>query len=232
MNTKNIIYASVMCCLVSVIFVQCGSYDTFEQGLKYYAEGDTSKAIEIFKSISEGNSKDKLYAKNQLGLIYTDMHLYDLAISEFEEILSVDPTNNTAVHNNLGYAYSLNGENENAFKEFSKTLEIDPCNPFATIHYKYPISKEGIHINVPIFIGTRDELGDHLITKLDKPYYSTNELGVESPLHDYRDYAVWVLGKLRFKKAEEPLVLLLEKNDYDPCMKRIIVWALGEIRYK
>jgi len=229
MNIKNIFYTGTACCIISLVFIQCSSNYTYDQGLKYYAEGDTSKAIEIFKSISVSNSEDKLFAKNMLGLIYTDKHLYDLAISEFKEILSVDPSS-TQIHNNLGYAYSLNGDRDSALSEFSTVLKIDPCNPFATINFKYPLDKLGIRLNVPVFIGTKIELADHLITKLDKPYRSTNEFGVENSMHDYRDYAVWMLGTLKYKKAKQPLLKLLDRNDYDSCTRRMILWALENIR--
>jgi tetratricopeptide (TPR) repeat protein len=230
MTMRNILIAAVLLVIAIFLFLHF-PFSAYDRGMKYYAKGDLDNAIKEFKSIPIENTKDRPRAMNMLGLIYTDKHEYSMAISEFTAILLVDPTS-TQIHNNLGYAYALSGDSADAFTEFSETLRLDPCNPFATINYKYPLTPSGIRPNLPIslFFGSHDEVPERLIKELDRPLHSTNEAGAEIPSHDYRDYAVWALGSLKYKNAEEPLLQLAMKNDLGPCGGRLIDWSLKQIR--
>lgn len=68
---------------------------------------------------------DRSMKINQLGVMYYNQGLYDLAIEQYEKALEIDPTNPEA-HYNMGYAYIRQGRHNEALEEFKKVVSLNP----------------------------------------------------------------------------------------------------------
>lgn len=70
----------------------------------------------------------KIVIHNNLGKKYLDEHKWGEAISEFKQVISIDPLNITA-REGIALAFYENGEWENAIKAYNYLKENDPDNP-------------------------------------------------------------------------------------------------------
>ena len=93
--------------------------------LAYYFQQQLNPlAISYYKNALEITPNDKILNYN-LGRLYQDLHEYDLAKEQYENLIAIDP-NSYPAYNSLGYI-ALNFEEnfEEAVRYFSKAIEID-----------------------------------------------------------------------------------------------------------
>ena len=74
------------------------------------------------------------HAYNNLGLVYTDIRLFALAIDMFLAALEFSP-GNPAFSNNLGYAYDMTDQFDEALAAFQDAIETEPT--FVDAYYKH-----------------------------------------------------------------------------------------------
>lgn len=70
----------------------------------------------------------KVRPHQNLGNAYLDAGQLDLAIQEFQTVLSLDPSNANAL-NNLGIVWAQMGNYEKAVKSFNDSIALEPFNP-------------------------------------------------------------------------------------------------------
>ena len=81
-------------------------------------------AISYYKNALEITPNDKILNYN-LGRLYQDLHEYDLAKEQYENLISIDPKSYPA-YNSLGYiALNFEDNYEEAIRYFTKAIEID-----------------------------------------------------------------------------------------------------------
>jgi len=90
-------------------------------GQAYKAKGEFEKALDFFRRSSE---RDPKYLAN-IGLTYSAMGKYHLAISEYKAALKTTP-DSKVLHNNLGTAYRRTGQINEAIVHFEKATRLDP----------------------------------------------------------------------------------------------------------
>ncbi len=107
-----------------------------------YPERDSSVAEPVLSEILRFAQNDKkrrtqndIYlaqAYDNLGVIYAEMGLIDIAISFYKKAVEADPQNPRA-HNNLGVAYEEKGDYEAAIEEYKKAFGL--CPELKEAHY-------------------------------------------------------------------------------------------------
>lgn len=68
-----------------------------------------------------------------LALNFTDMHLYEEALHEYDQILSRGMENST-VYNNMGHIYLHMGKKKEAIRFFEKSLALSEDNAFVYVN--------------------------------------------------------------------------------------------------
>lgn len=95
-------------------------------GLKGYLLKENSQfdeAILVFESLIK-EEPENTYAYNQIAHIYKSIEKYDLALSWFKEILTID-NSMPGINLNISEIYEIYGEKEEAIKYLSNELEIE-----------------------------------------------------------------------------------------------------------
>jgi len=119
------------------------AYENYERGYLAYKKGNFEEAINYFKLsiFSNPEFKEPHYYS---ALCYYELGNFDNSISQWEEVIRIDPFDNSAKHFlnksleekeygretlrhfNAGYDYYIKGEYDKAIEEFNKSLS---CNP-------------------------------------------------------------------------------------------------------
>jgi len=119
------------------------AYENYEKGYLAYKEGNFEKAINYFKTsiIYSPEFKEPHY---YLALSYYNIADYDNSIFQWQEVIRIDPFDNSAKHFlnksleekeygretlryfNSGYDYYIRGEYDKAVEEFNKSLSYNP----------------------------------------------------------------------------------------------------------
>ncbi|MBI5756244.1 MAG: tetratricopeptide repeat protein [Nitrospirae bacterium] len=95
-------------------------------GLTYREIGRIGSAIvEYQNAIRLGEGAHRASAHNNLGALYGDMRLWDLAIQEFRIAIEINP-NYYKAYNNLGTVYMINGDLDEAARNYKKAIKIYP----------------------------------------------------------------------------------------------------------
>jgi tetratricopeptide (TPR) repeat protein len=101
---------------------------SFVTGLKYYKEGQYSKALDYFtKSIPKYNSEylNNAYVYFYIGNCNSFIKEYERAISDYTKALEINPKL-AEVYYNRGATYSRKQEYDKAISDYTKSLEINP----------------------------------------------------------------------------------------------------------
>ena len=119
------------------------AYENYEKGYLAYKEGNYTEAINYFRSSISNNPEFK-EPRYFLALTYYNIADYDNSISQWEEVIRLDPFDNSArlylnkaleekeygretlKYFESGYDYYLKGEYEKAVEEFNKSLSYNP----------------------------------------------------------------------------------------------------------
>ncbi len=119
------------------------AYENYEKGYLAYKKGNFEEAIDYFKIsiLSNPEFKEPHY---YIALSYYNLGDFDNSVSQWEEVIRIDPFDNSAKHFlnksleekeygretlrhfNAGYDYYIKGEYDKAIEEFNKSLS---CNP-------------------------------------------------------------------------------------------------------
>ncbi len=119
------------------------AYENYENGYLAYKKGNFQEAIDYFKLsiFSNPEFKEPHY---YLALSYYELGDFDNSISHWEEVIRIDPFDNSAKHFlnksleekeygrktlkyfNDGYDYYMKGEYDKAIEEFNKSLDSNP----------------------------------------------------------------------------------------------------------
>lgn len=119
------------------------AYENYERGYLSYKNGNFEEAVSYFKSsiLANPNFKEPHY---YLALSYYEIGNLDNSISQWKEVIRIDPFDNSAKHFlnnyleekeygretlkhfNAGYDYYLKGEYDKAIEEFNKSLNYNP----------------------------------------------------------------------------------------------------------
>lgn len=119
------------------------AYENYERGYLSYKNGNFEEAVSYFKSsiLANPNFKEPHY---YLALSYYEIGDLDNSISQWKEVIRIDPFDNSAKHFlnnyleekeygretlkhfNAGYDYYLKGEYDRAIEEFNKSLNYNP----------------------------------------------------------------------------------------------------------
>jgi tetratricopeptide (TPR) repeat protein len=99
--------------------------EILQLALTYYQTGDLQQTVFLLKEILKVKP-DNTEAVKLLGIVYSQLENYDLAIQYLTRSLSLDPP--TAVtYLSLGNAYVAKGSPDNAINALQKALEINPA---------------------------------------------------------------------------------------------------------
>ncbi|MCB1196591.1 tetratricopeptide repeat protein [bacterium] len=98
--------------------------DTFFEN-KVATEITPQEKIDQYKQILEIDPQD-FRIRNNLGVVYAQLKLYDEAIKEFNLVLEQEPNYTTALLN-MGSAYGDKGALDKAIETFQRAIEIDPA---------------------------------------------------------------------------------------------------------
>lgn len=119
------------------------AYENYERGYLAYKKGNYEEAIDYFKLSIFSNIEFK-EPHYYLALSYYELGDFDNSISQWEEVIRIDPFDNSAKHFlnksleekeygrktlryfNAGYDYYMKGEYDKAIEEFNQSLI---CNP-------------------------------------------------------------------------------------------------------
>lgn len=119
------------------------AYENYEKGYLDYKKGNFEEAINYFKTSIFSNSEFK-EPHYYLALSYYEIGDLDNSISQWKEVIRIDPFDNSAKHFlnnyleekeygretlkhfNAGYDYYLKGEYDRAIEEFNKSLNYNP----------------------------------------------------------------------------------------------------------
>ena len=93
-------------------------------GSQTVSEITPQERIEQYKQILEIDPSD-YQVRNNLGVIYAQLHLFDEAIEQFKLVVETKPDYTTALLN-LGCAYGDMDQLDNAIKTFKQAIEINP----------------------------------------------------------------------------------------------------------
>ncbi len=96
--------------------------------LRFYNEDALDKAAKkLIKLCSKCQTTDDGYAVYLfLGIIFTDMGLYEEAVSAYEVIIK-NGAENATVYNNLGYIHMNAGDYDKAEQSFRQSIRLDPA---------------------------------------------------------------------------------------------------------
>ncbi len=96
--------------------------------LRLYNEDALDKAAKkLIKLCSKCQNKDDGYAVYLfLGIIFTDMGLYEEAVSAYETIIK-NGAEDATVYNNLGYIHMNAGDYDKAEQSFRQSIRLDPA---------------------------------------------------------------------------------------------------------
>src|SRR5439155_12060812 len=98
--------------------------EAFQSGLAYHQSGDFAAAGRSFEQVSYTEVDDILF-HFRLGDDFFKRGLYDEAISEYQNALSLNPSY-ADIHNHLGISFSAKGMVNGAIAEFRNALAINP----------------------------------------------------------------------------------------------------------
>lgn len=119
------------------------AYENYELGYLAYKEANYIKAIDYFKKAILHNP-DYKEPRYYLALCYYNLRDYDSSITQWEEVIRIDPFDTSAKlylnkaleekrygretlnHFNTGYDYYIKGEYEQAVQEFNQALSYNP----------------------------------------------------------------------------------------------------------
>jgi len=119
------------------------AYENYEMGYLAYKEANYTKALGYFQKAILHNP-DYKEPRYYLALCYYHLRDYDSSIIQWEEVIRIDPFDNSAKlylnkaleekrygretleHFNSGYDYYIKGEYEQAVLEFNKSLSFNP----------------------------------------------------------------------------------------------------------
>ena len=90
----------------------------------YSKKNNWLKAEKIINELISRYPFDNSY-QNERGKMYVDQEKYDLAISEFSNLIDKDSDYINA-YNNRGHCYSIKGEYEKALIDYNKCVELEP----------------------------------------------------------------------------------------------------------
>lgn len=119
------------------------AYENYERGYLSYKKSNFEEAVSYFKSsiLANPNFKEPHY---YLALSYYEIGDLDNSIFQWEEVIRIDPFDNSAKHFlnncleekeygretlkhfNAGYDYYLKGEYDKAIEEFNRSLDYNP----------------------------------------------------------------------------------------------------------
>jgi len=101
-----------------------------DESSPYFDEGDWQKAINTLQSAIEIDpDNDKVYkAYNGLGLAYDHMGELDLAITNFDQVIELNPSFGDAYANRAD-VWKAKDEMEKAMADYAQAIELDPTVP-------------------------------------------------------------------------------------------------------
>jgi tetratricopeptide (TPR) repeat protein len=98
--------------------------EAINSAIKDLLNGNLTRAANTFHEILE-IQPDNVYVLHSLGIIYSQLRKYDLAMQYIEQALQIDP-NIPDAYNNLGNIYLAKGQLDEAASHYSKALQLNP----------------------------------------------------------------------------------------------------------
>lgn len=188
---------------------------------------DYKSAIREFKKILiiEPNLT---FAKNRLGLALTYDGQYDAAITQFETLTKISPSNAT-FHSNLAFVYKEKKEYVKAKQELIKAYELDPISDSIILELAHLYMNMNQFNDAVIFLrscigkNSTDKFQDFIYYfEMVKVYILAQEMqsaekvideieGIIPDDKEAHEYAAWMFAKLAFDFYKANIYYLAEK---------------------
>lgn len=103
--------------------------------VRFYNENNFKKAAKMLISLKNACKYPDDYSAVGLflALCFTDMHLYEEAINEYQQLLS-QRLETGRIYNNLGNIYSRVGRKKDAMENYEKSVVLSPDNEFTYVN--------------------------------------------------------------------------------------------------
>ncbi len=121
-----------------------------EQAIKSLSEGDLEKARFILEDLAFSSPKDPNILYN-LGMCYSDLKDYDIAIDTLKKCVKLIPLYSNA-HVALGVVYARTNKLNEAEIQFKNAIELDKNNSFAYRNLASILGKKGDNINALVHL--------------------------------------------------------------------------------
>jgi len=113
----------------------------FNQGVHFYNQRETSKAIQAYQKVLEVDPK-YIEAHNNLGILYQEMGDWEKARKAYQSALEINPHYEKALIN-LGILHYLQGHYEDSVDVFQRALAVNPQNVEGHINLGVLFKKRG-----------------------------------------------------------------------------------------
>jgi tetratricopeptide (TPR) repeat protein len=97
------------------------------------SQGNTVQAIKLYRQVLAENPKHQA-ALYRLGIIYTEIKQYPLAIEVWRQYVKANDGSATAI-SNLGFCYELSGDLPEAEKAYNIGIAKEPTNQSCRVNY-------------------------------------------------------------------------------------------------
>lgn len=104
--------------------------------MNFLREGRQFEATVELEKINKIDAEDT-HVLESLGLLYSELKLYDKATASFEKLLSLKPRDER-IYSNLGFISAQQGYHQRAIDQYLKALSLNP--EFAVAHYNLGLS--------------------------------------------------------------------------------------------